>query len=127
MLPQTAFIFVENHSAKTALTKLFQFHGISPMIALSGRQALRRLKTTPPSIIVLDMQHPGFNEDLFYDFISANEASKQTKFILLSDANNMNMVDEEFNDYIFSRTVDIKNLAQIVQDFSTPYAQHRYN
>lgn len=127
MLPQTAFLVVENHSAKTALTKVLQLHGFSPIAPMHSLQALDQMRMTPPSVLVLDMQHPDLTRDLLAEFMSTWNRSKHTHVILLSDTKSMDMIGEEYTDYIFSKTLDIHYLSEIVKRFNPQSDTHRYN
>ncbi len=127
MLPQTAFILVENHSAKTALQKMFQLHGISPITPMHSYQALDQVKTSPPSILVLDMQHPDLTSDVLAEFMSVWNRSRHTQIILLADTKSMDIVGEEYTDYIFSKTLDFRNLSEVVSRLNPELNNHRYN
>lgn len=127
MLPQTAFILVENHSAKTALQKMFQLHGFSPITPMHSYQALDQVRTAPPSILVLDMQHPDLTSDLLGEFMSVWNRSRHTQVILLADTKSMDMIGEEYTDYIFSKTLDFRYLSEVVSRLKPELNNHRYN
>ncbi len=103
-LPPSYILLVEDDTdSRTLLTRLFDSEGWASRAAINGNAALRILKQSAPSMIVLDLKMAGMNGFELLEVITKNPAWSQIPVVIVTSMD----LTSDMRDYLAPRTVAI--------------------
>jgi len=94
--------------------------GCDIIVAKNGSEALKKVQTEKPKVVLLDVSMPDMNGDVVCQFIKKNEALKNTKVIIITAKGNKD-IEERCRkagcDYFMTKPISYTELLKIVEKY----------